>query len=377
MPATSDVGAGHAREPSHVGAGHARDSSHVRAGQTREPSHVGAGHARDRRTRLRTPLLALLTLAACACHGADPPADSLPVAARGAYAAAFSADGTHAVVAALTQGASLWDLSTRQRRFEWNHRKDTRSTITAVAFSPEGNVAITVEGATLVLWDARKGEALRYFSAPAEVQAVALSRGGALALLGLQDGTALLMDANAGGVKRRFAHDGEVLAVALDPTGRRALTGSADGNARLWDTDAGTALHRWNYGAPVEVVAISADATRSFSAARNGKADMHDTDSGHVLGDVSPSAARRARGAGYTAGAFTADGASLLLGTVGGRVVLFDTTSSRLLENWKLPRDGSTRAAGSRVIALGAAGGNPLAASGDGVIHLLQRPSAR
>jgi len=352
--------------PSPVGAGHARDSS-----------PVGAGHARDRRARLHATLLALLTLAACACYSAEPPADSLPVAARGAYAAAFSADGTHAVVAALTQGASLWDLGTRQRRFDWNHRNGTRSTITAVAFSPEGNVALTVEGATLVLWDARKGEALRYFSAPSEVQAVALSGGGKLALLGLQDGTALLMDANAGGVKRRFAHDAEVLAVALDPTGRRALTGSADGSARLWDTDAGTALHRWNYGAPVEVVAISADATRSFSAARNGKADMHDTESGQVLGDLSPSAARRARGAGYTAGAFTADGAALLLGTVDGRVMLYDTGSNRLLENWKLPRDGKTRAAGSRVIALGVAGGDPLAASGDGLIHRLQRPSAR
>ena len=74
---------------------------------------------------------------------------------------------------------------------------------------------------------------------------------------------------------------------------------------------------------------------------------------------------------------FRSEGASLLLGTVDGRVTLYDAGSNRLLGEWKLPRDGKTRAAGSRVIALGFAAGEPLAAAGDGFIHRLPRPSAR
>lgn len=327
--------------------------------------------------RLRNGLLALLALAACACSSGEPPAGSLTVAARGMHAAAFPRDGSLAVVASLTQGASLWDLRTQQRRFDWNHRKTGHSAITAVAFSPEGNVAITAEGNTLVLWDARKGEALRYFSAPSEVLSVALTRGGTLALLGLQDGTALLLDAQAGGVKRRFAQASEVLAVAIDPAGTRALTGSADGSTRLWDTQTAQALQHWEQGAPVEVVALSDDATKAFSAAQGAGASLRDTETAQVLGEPGASAPWRARSESFTAAAFSADGAALALGTMSGKVLQWDTGSAREQETWQLPRGGMARAAGSRVVALGFSAAGLQAASGDGVIHLLRRPSAR
>ena len=299
---------------------------------------------------MRNGLLVLLALAAFACSSGEPPASSLAAAPRGLHAAAFPRDGSLAVVASLTQGASLWDLGTQQRRFDWNHRKDGHSAITAVAFSPEGNVAITAEGNTLALWDAHKG---------------------------LQDGTVLLMDAQAGGVKRRYRHEAEVLAVAIDPDGSRALSGSADGSARLWDTQAAQALQRWEHGAPVELVALSDDATKAFSAAQGAGATVRDTDSGQILGEPGSPAAWRARSGSFTAAAFSADGSALALGTVGGRVLLWDTASARERETWKLPRGGVARAAGSRVIAFGFSAAGLQAASGDGVIHLLRRPSAR
>jgi WD40 repeat protein len=358
-----------------VGARHARDRVWL------NPHGLCCGHGPLLRgypgVSVRNGLLVLLALAACACSSGEPPASSLAVAPRGLHAAAFPNDGSLAVVASLTQGASLWDLRTQQRSFDWNHRKDGRSAITAVAFSPEGNVAITAEGNTLVLWDARKGEALRYFSAPSEILSVALTRGGTLALLGLQDGTALLMDAQEGGVKRRFTHEAEVLAVAIDPDGRRALSGSADGSARLWDTQAAQALQRWEHGAPVELVALSDDATKAFSAAQGAGATLRDTDGGQILGEPGSPAAWRARSGSFTAAAFSADGSVLALGTVGGRVLLWDTASARERETWKLPRGGVARAAGSRVIAFGFSAAGLQAASGDGVIHLLRRPSAR
>jgi len=330
------------------------------------------GHMRN--GRLHKGLLALVVLAACACSSGDPPEENLEVAARGLYAAAFPRDGTLAVAASLTHGASLWDLGTQQRRFDWNHRKDERSAITAVAFSPEGGAALTAEGSTLVLWDARKGEALRFFSAPGDVLSVALTRGGKLALLGLQDGAALLMDMQAGGVKRRFTHDGEVLAVAMDPEGRLALTGSADGSARLWSTVDGVALHRWEHGAPVDVLALSDDATHVFSTARGAAALLRDAGSGQTLAEFDVSSMRQARGEGYSAALFSADGTRLLLGAVDGRVLMWEVSSARLLKRWKLPRGNMTRAAGSRVIALGFSAAGLQVASGDGFIHQLRQP---
>ena len=341
------------------------------------PVRTSWGLGPARASRLRNNLLALLALTACACSSGEAPTGSLPVAARGMHATAFPRDGSLAVVASLTQGASLWDLHAQQRRFDWNHHPGSPSSITAVAFSPDGGVALTVEGSTLVLWDAHKGGALRFFSAPSEVLSAALTRGGTFALLGLQDGTALLMDARAGGVKRRFEHEAEVLAVAMDPDGRHALTGSADGSARLWDTQTGTTLQRWEHGAGVDVVALSDDAALAFSSAHGAGAALRDAAGGQTLGELEASGAGLARGAGYSAAAFSADGAKLVLGSVNGRVTLWDTASVREREAWKLPRGGMKRAAGSRVIALGFSAAGLQVASGDGVIHLLRQPSAR
>lgn len=329
------------------------------------------------RLRYRGSLAILLCVALSACGRAGSPESSLEVATHGVHAAAISRDGTMAAVGSLTQGASLWKLDTRERRFDWNHRSAARSVVTAVALSPEGGVAATAEGSTLVLWDTHTGAALRYFSAPSELLSVALTRGGELALLGLQDGTALLVDARAGGVKRRFGHEGSVLAVAIDPAGTRALTGSADGSARLWDTRSGTRLQRWELGAEVEVLALSDDGTRVFSTARRAPSRVLDADSGQTLAQLPAYASRVLRGESYSAGAFSGDGASLLLGTVDGRVLLWDTVSARLLETWKLPRRGAWRAAGNRVIAVSVDAAGLYVASGDGFIHRLRRPSAR
>ena len=117
-----------------------------------------------------------------------------------------------------------------------------RETVTAVAFSPEGDRVLTGSSdSTARLWDARSGkplvEPLRHEGA---VSAVAFSPEGDRVLTGSSDNTARLWDGRSGNLLvEPLRHEGGVSAVAFSPEGDRVLTGSWDNTARLWDPRSG------------------------------------------------------------------------------------------------------------------------------------------
>jgi WD40 repeat protein len=331
-------------------------------------------------SNIRTLCCALLLVALAGCRGGDPPASSLEVAVHGAHSAAVSRDGRMVAIGSLTQGGSLWTLDPDERRFNWNHRADAPSSITALAFSPEGGYALSVEGDTLVLWSTEQGSALSFFRAPSVVLAVALGPDGRYALLGLQEQGAVLFDARAGGVVRTLPHEGRVYSVALDASGKRALTGSADRTARLWDLDTGKELQHWTHEADVRLVALAGDGSRALSVSKYDRATVWDTASGQPVTDLPTWQSRIVRGETFTAAAFNDDGTRLLTGTTDGRVQSWEVSPMRERGAWALPRRTEWKRAGSYLLAVGfsAEEGILLGISADGFIHRLRAvPAAR
>ncbi|MBP9032855.1 MAG: hypothetical protein KBG29_03105 [Pseudomonadales bacterium] len=323
---------------------------------------------------MRRAIALALVVGLGACGPRDAPVASLEVAARGAFSAALSPDGSQAAIGSLHHGGSLWDLDTRQRRFAWNHRAGAFTPITAVAFAPGGEAAMTAEHETLVLWDTASGEAITYFTAPAKVNAIALGPGGRFALLGLSDDTAVLFDARKGGIKRVFAHEGRVRSVALDADARLALSGGEDRSARLWDVETGTELQRWQHDADVRLVALAPDGLRAFSVSKYDRAVVWDTTSGLELGALPAFRARVTRGETWTAAAFSADGGQLLTGTTDRRVQLWDLPAVERRAQWEMPRRADWKRSGAYMLAVGfgAAQGACLSVSADGFVHQLR-----
>lgn len=322
---------------------------------------------------MRGALAFLLVAALAACGQREAPQSSLELAARGAFSAALSPDGRLAAIGSLTHGGSLWNLDTAERRFNWNHRTGALSQITALAFAPGSDAAMTAENDTLVLWDTARGAALSFFNAPATVNAVALGPGGELALLGLGNGTAVLFDARKGGIRRVLAHGGAVRSVALDAGGRFALSGGDDRSARLWDVASGTELQRWLHDADVRLVALSPDASRALSVSKYERAVVWDTASGREIGTLPIYSTRLLRGETFTAAAFSADGKRLLTGTTDRRVQLWDLGPIAQRMEWQLPRRENWKRSGAYVLAVGfgAAEGAALSVSADGFVHRL------
>jgi WD40 repeat protein len=130
--------------------------------------------------------------------------------------------------------ARLWDAATGKPVAALEGHT---SSVSAVAFSPDGARVLTGSGDTTArLWVAATGKPMATLEGhTGAVNAVAFSPDGARVLTGSGDNTARLWDAATGKtVATLEGHTGPVTAVAFSPDGAHVLTGSRDKTARLW-----------------------------------------------------------------------------------------------------------------------------------------------
>lgn len=299
---------------------------------------------------LSFPLLTVALLAGCDSH--EVPSASWEYAVKGLYSACLSRDGALAAVGSITHGGSLWQVRNQARLFDWNHRSGEQSTVIACAFSPEATHAATADPQTLVLWDTSSGNALRFWSTPAQVLDLALTPAGNYALLGLANFSAVLFDVKNGGIQRVLQHEDRVRSVALSLDGRLALTGSEDSSARLWNLQSGELLQRWNHEDEVVLVALNDDGSRALTVAKYDKAVLWDTTNGAALWELPLHATAVKRGQTFTAARFSSDGNLLLTGDSERQVQLWSLLEQRELRSWQVPKRDPWKPTGATVLAL-------------------------
>ncbi len=315
-----------------------------------------------------------LTFLLLACSASDKPEQSWELALKGTYSAALAPSAELAVVGSITHGASLWRISDQERLFDWNHKKDQLTNVTATAFSPKTNFAFTADSQTMVLWDSRSGKAITYWSAPSEVLSVALTPQANYALLGLVDHSAVLYDVKRGGIKRTFYHKNRVRSVDVSADGKLALSGSEDQTAKLWNLQDGTMIHNWQHGDEVRLVTLAPNGEKAFSASKYDKAIIWDTNSGNAIGELPLQSFALQRGKTFTAARFSRDSRKLLTGSADRLVQLWDAQTLKELKRWILPKRDAWKPTSAAVIAL-AFGGDEhtiYAIASNGFLHKLR-----
>lgn len=336
-------------------------------------------HKAGRRTRrvtfaaLGKYTLSALLFALIAGCGAQQSPDATEVAARHIYAAALTQDGEFALIGAEYHGGSLWQLRSKERLYNWNHRQGEYTMITASDFSPDGQWALTTDSKTLVLWNRETGAAERFWSGTADVLALSLGADAKVALLGLADRTAVLHAVQRGGILRSFQHADAVTSVALSTDNRLALTGSTDQSAILWDVETGEALHNKVHSDPVQLVALSPDGRRALSAAQFDSVVIWDTATGKTLWQLPVREQWLKRGLALSSVRFSDDSQFLLAGRQDGIVQLWNIEQQHLVYEWRLPRRKSHQPVVPRVlsVAFGPEGNRFYAVSSDGFVHAL------
>ncbi|MGR9092853.1 MAG: WD40 repeat domain-containing protein [Gammaproteobacteria bacterium] len=281
------------------------------------------------------PCLLLCTLCLLgACADDSDTAGNWEHSRTGLYAAAVSNDGRFAVVSSSSDGASFWDLERNERLFDWKHSDTAEYPIAHVAFSPNDSRVITADAQSFVIWDAKQGQALGYFSVDAGINAVALSNDARSVLLGLADGRAVLINQATQRRVEVIAHQGErVVAVDLSADGSIAATGGNDGRVMVWRATDGTEIHALKHSGRIAVVKFAPGDKRLFSADERGDAAIWDLDSGKRHAEIDLPTRQNV----ITAARFSDDGSRLLLGFPGREVRLWDSREGRLVKAWRTP----------------------------------------
>lgn len=289
----------------------------------------------------------------------------------GVVVVAVRPGGGRAVTVDRNGVAALRDIETGRLLRTWRHpgglsdadvlRQRWGGSSTA-AVSPGGRRMLTAgRDGTVVLSDIETGSPLRKWEHARAAGAVALSRGGRLALVGVGR-EALLVDVEELKIRRSWRGRSPVTAVAFAPNGRQILAGFADGRALLGEAGTGEIVHRWEHpgsgSGGVRSATFSQDGRSVLTGAANRTAVLRDTSTGKTLHEWQ---------VGYriSSVAISRDGRWVLTGDEGHEVELHDAKSGRTVRKWRYD-------APAEAVAFSPAGGRVLMGFADGFAILCE-----
>lgn len=283
------------------------------------------------------PLMSLLFLVLQSCSFTDDPSAFFSTSVQGIFGAAYSSDGRHVLAGSIQHGGSLWDTENAERLFNWNHRANLTSQITAMDFSAEGDFALTSDGRTLVLWDVSSGEALRFFNAPSTVLHLALSPSAQTALLGLANGNAVLFDVQRGGIIEELDQGHHILSMAVSNNGDYALFGLDNGQAKFWNLRSLELINEIETQGRVQTVALSNDGLFGLLTVQHIDAVVWDMRANALHSKLNYSNRFFPSFSSFVVAKFSRDGSKILTGNTTGAVELWSRENGKRIKRWITP----------------------------------------
>jgi len=244
----------------------------------------------------------------------------------------------------------------------WRHGGDAGQ-VQVLALSPDGHIALagSADG-TIGLFDSVTGQNIRNVSLHSSpISALAFLPDGARVLSADQNGMLKLWDVASGREIRSFtSRSDSVVAMAVAPDGATALSGSRYGTVTLWDLRSGWELRTFTGHSRDSIIAVafSPDGQTALSAGSDGTVKAWDIAAartfwgrmwwavrkGAELRTLSGYAGERtAQSSSLWEGrlAFSPDGRTMLTGNVDGSLRLWDHVTGKLLARLLFSPNGS------------------------------------
>jgi WD40 repeat protein/tetratricopeptide (TPR) repeat protein/tRNA A-37 threonylcarbamoyl transferase component Bud32 len=195
--------------------------------------------------------------------------------------------------------------------------------VTALSFSPDGKLLLTVGHMHVAVWEIATGKRLALFSnGTVSVTGAAFGPDGRTVLTGSMDGQARLWDvASQAPLGEPLACGEWISAVAFRPDGSAFVTAGKHGGVRVWDARARRPLISFQYSGGVDALAISPDGELLLTGSGDGTARLWDAKSGQ------PRGAALSHPQAVTSVAYSPDGSLVLTGCLDRAARVWDVAT--------------------------------------------------
>lgn len=204
------------------------------------------------------------------------------------------------------------------------------SAVTAVAFSPDGQVLASASyDNTIKLWDVATGKPIKdLVGHEGFVWALAFSADGKILATGSDDKTVRLWELASGKVARILSgHTGPVEAVAFSPDGGVLATAGDYATIRLWDVATSREIKALaGHSSQVKSASFSPDGKVLASASDDGTVRLWDVATGRAIWAPEPDYRRRLKSV-----SFNPDGSTLAAASSDATIQFWDVASGRLI----------------------------------------------
>jgi WD40 repeat protein/serine/threonine protein kinase len=319
------------------------------------------------------------------------PSDRWDALVKKVWVVAFSPDGTKVISGGEAEGsptgtrAELWDIGAGRHRHVRSFAGHGGA-VAGAAFSPrDGRTVLTAShDGTIRLWDVETGSEITppggFRGHTGKVNCVGFSPDGATAVSAGFDGNVFLWDVASGTrVGLLKGHTDWVWRAAFSPDGRRVVSGSKDGTVRVWEVKSGRELRQYSCGEGSVMFAAFLPDGRGVVSSRCGVRDPDWPAAQPALSVWPPDADSEVEGGtlatrdlkdAVTAAAVS-DDRTVLVGTAGGTVAVWDARAKRVLVTLPL------HAGPVRAVSLSRDGRHALSAGADGVVKLCDVDTGR
>ncbi len=241
----------------------------------------------------------------------------------------FSPDGKVILSGSRDGTAQLWDAATgKPIGTPWKHQGPVR----AVAFSPNGQTALTASAKTVQLWETASGKPGGPHLQHEEAVSVVAFHPNRKTIMTAAGKTVRFWDEATGKViDPPLVHPEWVWALNLSPDGGTLVTrcgrgaGAGLGEARLWEVATGKPLAKLFTQEPVHTMVFSPDSKTVLAAGRDNVARLWEAATGKPIGEP-------LKHEGVVNGvAFSPDGRTVLTGSADGTARLWEATTGKPL----------------------------------------------
>ena len=298
---------------------------------------------------------------------------------QGLYDAALSADTNLSLVASIHHGASLWNLETQERVFNWNHKAGSYSSIDHVALSADGSTGLTSLSNQLIAWDSKTGRSIEFWQLPNDISCLSLSLTGDFALVTMSSGQAMVIDIKNNGYIWQSSFDHPITACHLDQNHQSMAIGLQSGSVSFFKikqpvTAPNAKQHQWQVlpalqlQHPYAINFVQSDTAHNLLLS----ASQHHELWANRLGEEQPLYVKTLKHASVTAAVIT--DTMLLMATTARRIDVVNTQDWQVAHHLRVPKKNPWKPSGVFIKTIALYKNRLAVTSTDGVSYIYDFP---